>query len=180
MRAPRSLRGCCCPRSACGGWPAACWEVPGEHPQVARPPGAACRRGRLRRLDGPRRVAVDRPDRRRRAARRRAPLPHRPADDPRRRTPAGHSRPQGRQVVTLAIPTTPDTATETKTGPANSVTDQVTGSRVYIHPITGERFTSVTTILSIVAKDALPYWAAKVVQEKALDMVPALVQSLRR
>jgi hypothetical protein len=81
--------------------------------------------------------------------------------------------------MTLAVPA-PDVTAETQTGPVNSVTDSETGSRVYIHPITGERFTSVTTILSLVAKDALQYWAAKVVQEKAMDMIPALVQSLRR
>lgn len=78
--------------------------------------------------------------------------------------------------MTLAIPA-PEVADN---GPANSVTDAESGSRVYIHPITGERFVSVTTVLSVVAKDALPYWAAKVVQEKAMDMVPLLVQSLRR
>jgi hypothetical protein len=63
-------------------------------------------------------------------------------------------------------------------GPANSVTDEETGARVYIHPITGERFDSVTTILDIVAKDGLPYWAAKVVQEKAVDMLPQLVAAM--
>lgn len=78
--------------------------------------------------------------------------------------------------MTTTIPTP---AIETQTGPANSVTDQDTGSRIYDHPITGEIFTSVTTILSAVAKENLHYWAAKVVQEKALDMVPALVKSLR-
>lgn len=67
-----------------------------------------------------------------------------------------------------------------QTGPANSVTDDETGSRVYVHPVTGERFDSVTTILNIVAKDGLPYWAAKVVQERAIDMLPRLVSALRR
>lgn len=75
--------------------------------------------------------------------------------------------------MTLAIPAPPET------GPSNSVTDTETGSRYYLHPLTGERFVSVTTVLGLVAKDALLYWAAKVVQEKALDMVPALVKALR-
>lgn len=65
-------------------------------------------------------------------------------------------------------------------GPANSETNQDTGARWYIHPTTGERFVSVTTILQVVAKESLPYWAAKVVQEYAMDRVPLLVQSLRR
>lgn len=81
--------------------------------------------------------------------------------------------------MTLAIPT-PDVVIETNTGPANSITDKETGSRVYIHPITGERFVSVTTVLSLVAKEALVYWAANLVQVKAMDMIPALVRSLRR
>jgi hypothetical protein len=76
--------------------------------------------------------------------------------------------------MTLAIPTP-----VVETGPANSVTDQESGSRYYIHPITQERFVSVTTVLGMVAKEALPYWAAKVVQEKAMDMMPLLVKSLR-
>jgi hypothetical protein len=67
-----------------------------------------------------------------------------------------------------------------QTGPANSVTDQETGSRVYIHPVTGERFTSVTTVLHVVGKDGLPYWAAKTVQEYAQDVLPLMVKAARR
>lgn len=77
--------------------------------------------------------------------------------------------------MTVVLPERP-----AQTGPANSVTDEETGARVYIHPITGERFDSVTTILDIVAKDGLPYWAAKVVQEKAVEMLPRLVAGMRR
>lgn len=67
-----------------------------------------------------------------------------------------------------------------ETGPANSVTDQESGSRVYIHPITQERFTSVTTVLHVVGKDGLPYWAAKTVQEYAQDILPLMVKAARR
>ncbi len=65
-------------------------------------------------------------------------------------------------------------------GPTNADTNDETGERHYIHPITGERFVSVTTILQVVAKTGLPYWAAKTVQEYALEQIPLLVQSLRR
>lgn len=64
------------------------------------------------------------------------------------------------------------------TGPANAETNPDTGSRFYIHPITGERFVSVTTILQVVAKEALPYWAAKVTAEYAMGNLPRLTRSL--
>lgn len=67
-----------------------------------------------------------------------------------------------------------------KTGPANSETDPDSGTRWYIHPVTGERFPSVTTILQVVAKEALPYWAAKVTAEHALANLPLLVKAIRR
>lgn len=66
------------------------------------------------------------------------------------------------------------------TGPANAETNPDTGSRFYIHPITGERFVSVTTILQVIAKEALPYWAAKVTAEHAMANLPKLVKSVRR
>ncbi len=68
----------------------------------------------------------------------------------------------------------------TQTGPANSETNPETGSRYYIHPVTGERFVSVTTILQVVAKESLTYWAAKVTAEHALDNIPRLVKAARR
>lgn len=67
-----------------------------------------------------------------------------------------------------------------QTGPVNSVTDNETGSREYVHPVTGERFVSVTTVLQVVGKDGLPYWAAKTVQEYAQDILPLMVKSARR
>jgi hypothetical protein len=76
-------------------------------------------------------------------------------------------------VTAVAEPTTP-------TGPVHAETNQETGSRWYIHPVTGERFVSVTTILQSVAKEALPYWAAKVTAEHALNNLPLLVKSARR
>lgn len=56
----------------------------------------------------------------------------------------------------------------TKVGPANSITDAETGSRWYIHPVTGERFISVTTVLGNVAKYGLPAWSAKLTAEAAM------------
>lgn len=66
------------------------------------------------------------------------------------------------------------------TGPVNADTNPETGARWYIHPVTGERFVSVTTILQVVAKEALPYWAAKVTAEYALSNLPKLVKATRR
>lgn len=54
-------------------------------------------------------------------------------------------------------------------GPANAVTDTETGSRWYVHPITGERFISVTTVLGSIAKYGLPSWSANLTAEAALD-----------
>lgn len=65
-------------------------------------------------------------------------------------------------------------------GPANAETNPESGARWYIHPVTGERFVSVTTILQVVAKEALPYWAAKVTAEHAMNNLPKLVKSVRR
>jgi hypothetical protein len=45
--------------------------------------------------------------------------------------------------------------------PANAVDDKVTGKRQYLHPLTAERFTSVTTALTIIAKPALAEWYGK-------------------
>lgn len=56
--------------------------------------------------------------------------------------------------------------------PANAETDPVTGNRWYIHPITAERFMSVTTALSHVAKFGLPDWAAGLSARAAFDRLP--------
>lgn len=69
---------------------------------------------------------------------------------------------------------------QVQTGPANSITNDETGSREYVHPVTGERFVSVTTVLHVVGKDGLPFWAAKTVQEYAQDILPLMVKAARR
>lgn len=43
------------------------------------------------------------------------------------------------------------------------------GARYYVHPITGEEFRSVTTILSAAAKPALDKWKTKTIAEFAAD-----------
>src|SRR6266568_649913 len=43
------------------------------------------------------------------------------------------------------------------------------GSRWYVWPNTGERFPSVTTILSVIDKPALKRWAAKMTAEYAVS-----------
>ncbi len=65
-------------------------------------------------------------------------------------------------------------------GPTHADTNPETGARWYIHPVTGERFVSVTTILQCVAKERLPYWAAQVATDYALDNLPLLVKASRR
>lgn len=52
--------------------------------------------------------------------------------------------------------------------PVHAVTEQ-SGNRWYIHPITGERFISVTTALDVIAKFGLPDWAAGLAADYALD-----------
>lgn len=44
-----------------------------------------------------------------------------------------------------------------------------TGSRWYIHPKTGERFISVTTVLGNIAKFGLPDWSARLAAQAAMD-----------
>jgi hypothetical protein len=63
-------------------------------------------------------------------------------------------------------------------GPANARADD-NGNRTYTHPLTGEAWPSVTTILKVLGKDALPYWYAKVVAEHAMDTLPALLKASR-
>lgn len=62
--------------------------------------------------------------------------------------------------------------------PVNSETS-VEGSRYYIHPVTGERFISVTTVLSHIAKFGLVPWAAKLSATAAFDRLPMLVRASR-
>jgi len=64
-------------------------------------------------------------------------------------------------------------------GPANSTTDQNSGHRWYIHPTTGERFISVTTVLDHIAKFGLVDWSAKLAAEASFDMLPALNRASR-
>lgn len=63
-------------------------------------------------------------------------------------------------------------------GPANSETRD-DGAREYVHPLTGERFISVTTALQAVSKFALIHWAANLSASAAIAELPKLVASLR-
>jgi hypothetical protein len=67
----------------------------------------------------------------------------------------------------------------TKTGPANAETDPITGSRWYIHPVTGERFISVTTVLGYISKFGLPTWSGRLAAESAFDRLPWLIRCSR-
>lgn len=69
--------------------------------------------------------------------------------------------------------------TVARPGPATAETDQSTGSRWYIHPKTGERFISVTTVLSSIAKFGLVDWSARLAAEAAFDRLPWLVRASR-
>lgn len=64
--------------------------------------------------------------------------------------------------------------------PVNSETDPQSGSRWYIHPTTGERFISVTTVLGNIAKFGFTPWAAKLAATAAFDRLPQLVRASRR
>lgn len=63
--------------------------------------------------------------------------------------------------------------------PTNSETDNESGSRWYIHPTTGERFISVTTVLSHIAMHGLPQWAAGLAANAAFDRLPLLTRASR-
>lgn len=43
------------------------------------------------------------------------------------------------------------------------------GSRFYVHPVTGEQATGVTSVVGMLPKDFLKWWAAKMVAEEAYD-----------
>jgi hypothetical protein len=70
------------------------------------------------------------------------------------------------------------TSATARRGPVNALTDEK--GRFYEHPITGERFISVTTCLKSVAKDSLIFWAAGLAAEAALDELPRLIAATLR
>jgi hypothetical protein len=63
------------------------------------------------------------------------------------------------------------------TGPVHSVSEG--GDRWYVHPLTGERFISVTTVLSTVAKPFLERWAAAEATKAALARIEILHSASR-
>lgn len=60
--------------------------------------------------------------------------------------------------------------------PANRQTNKA-GGKYYVHPVTGEKFDSVTTILDLVDKAALKIWAGMVAADFAMDNLPQLLQA---
>lgn len=66
-------------------------------------------------------------------------------------------------------------ATAPEAGPPNSQVDD--DHRTYTHPITGEQWTSVTTLLQATPKPGLPYWAAREVARTAMDQAPRITRS---
>lgn len=71
------------------------------------------------------------------------------------------------------------TITKADRHPVNSETDKDSGSRYYIHPVTGERFVSVTTVLGNISRFGLPQWAARLASEAAFDRLPLLNRASR-
>jgi len=63
--------------------------------------------------------------------------------------------------------------------PHNAIDDQETGNRYYLHPLTGERFLSATTALSIITKPALPYWYGQQSAIRAVENLDRLNQATR-
>ena len=61
--------------------------------------------------------------------------------------------------------------------PANRQTNPA-GGKYYIHPLTNERFDSVTTILDIVDKAALKIWSGMVAADHAFEHLPQLLQAV--
>jgi hypothetical protein len=72
--------------------------------------------------------------------------------------------------MTIAIP---------RPGPIFADTNEKTGERWYVLP-DGTRLISATTALKSVNKEALVFWAAKVVAEEAMEQLPRLVKAARR
>ncbi len=61
--------------------------------------------------------------------------------------------------------------------PANR-TDKPGGGKIYTHPVTGEVFDSVTTVLEKWDKDGLKQWAANLAGDLALELLPQLTASM--
>lgn len=61
--------------------------------------------------------------------------------------------------------------------PATAVTTE--DGRTYVHPVTKERFTSVTTILSIIDKPYIPQWYGKLAACEVLDNI-SLIPGMSR
>lgn len=55
-------------------------------------------------------------------------------------------------------------------------TIQRSGSRFYVMPGTGDKVPGVTSVVGMLPKDFLRYWAAKLVAETAVDSLAAVVQ----
>lgn len=66
-----------------------------------------------------------------------------------------------------------------KREPVHAETDKATGSRWYVHPTTGERFISVTTVLGYISKFGLTDWSARLAAEAAVARLPWLVRCSR-
>ncbi|WP_224768997.1 hypothetical protein [Nocardioides ochotonae] len=49
------------------------------------------------------------------------------------------------------------------------------GARLYVHPETADKVPGVTSILNMLPKDFLRFWAAKVVAETAVDNLGSVV-----
>jgi hypothetical protein len=62
--------------------------------------------------------------------------------------------------------------------PANA--EQTDHGRFYVHPVTDERFMSVTTALKATPKDGLPPWAAGLAAAMAFTELPRLVVASRK
>lgn len=58
--------------------------------------------------------------------------------------------------------------------PANRLTNPA-GGKYYKHPMTEELFDSVTTVLDLVDKNSLKYWAAALAATMAIDHIPQLL-----
>lgn len=69
--------------------------------------------------------------------------------------------------------------TKAKREPVHAETDQGTGSRWYVHPTTGERFISVTTVLGYISKFGLVDWSARLAAEAAVERLPWLARCTR-
>lgn len=53
--------------------------------------------------------------------------------------------------------------------------------RWYVHPITGEKWPSITNVLDVsVAKPALKPWAVKITADKAIETIPAYLAAMTR